>query len=150
MKTESFKKSRGAKNAPNLFSGSVVGASLIGAGIGFSTTLILTVIFSAVCLFSPDPDKLSAPLSLAVNILSFFVTGFAGAKMKSAAIPVGVISGGILTSVLWLISLILKHSMTTITSTIVFPLSLLIRLSFVIASVIGALLATNVRKKRKR
>ena len=141
------KRKRTATNTQASGSLTVIGASLVGAATGLGLTALLTVILSAVCLALSDPNALMIPFSLGINVISFFFAGFAGAKRKSAAIPVGALSGALLTFILWICSLFLGSEASWGVS---LPVELLIRCSFIIPSVLGGLLAVNTRAKKRK
>ena len=141
------KRKRAGANAQDSGSSTVIGASLMGTAIGMGLILILTALLSGICLASSDPNVLLAPFSLGINIITFFFAGFAGAKRKRAALPVGALSGGLLAAVLWICSLFLDNGASWGIS---LPVELLIRCSFIIPSMLGGLLAVNTKTKKRK
>ncbi len=125
----------------------IVGACVFGVAVGLIFAIALLLIFSAVSLGSGDPDALISPLSLAAGGVSFFTAGFAASKKRSAPLPCGALSGAMLCAVLWLISILLGDSVSSAHSP---PQALLIRLAFIFVAVVGALIGTNSKGKRKR
>ena len=119
-----------------------------GVIAGLVTALLSCVAAALVCTFSKDPDKLTAPLATVSCILAHFVAGLVSAKKKSAAIPCGLCSGGALALIFWIVSLCFSESYSYGMGAAV---NLLIRISMVAVSLLGALLGVNtVMKKRRR
>ena len=153
MKGNPSNKKRNKKkkdNAPSSRTADTVGvpvACAFGCAVGLATATCLILICSLICLFSSDPDALTSPLSFAIMGASFFTAGFASSKKKKAAIPCGLLSGGLMTAVCCLVALCIGDSTSLNLSPIV---SLLIRLSFIIVSIVGALVGVNTGTKRKR
>ena len=125
----------------------VFAASVFGCAVSIAFTTLLAIVCSIICLFSKDPDKLITPLAFICVIISFFICGFVAAKKRRAAIPCGLFSSSMLTAVMLLASLCINDSLSSNFSPIV---SILIRLSFIAVSLVGALLATNTKKRAKR
>ena len=125
----------------------IVAASAFGACIGMIAATALLLICSLVCISSDDPDKLITPLSLLSSVAVYFLAGFAAVRKRRAAIPCGLLSGGIITAVFFIISLFLSKALSWGLS---IPVALLIRLSFVAVSILCALLGTNVAVKKRR
>ncbi len=125
----------------------IVGACVFGALVGLIFALALLLIFSAVALGSSNPDALISPLSLTACGVSFFAAGLAASKKRSAPLPCGALSGAMLCAVLWLISLLLGDAASPTYS---LPQSLLIRLALIFVAVVGALIGTNSKGRRKR
>ncbi len=147
MKNKTSARRGSSKNASVSSGGmNVLGASLFGAGVGTVCAVALLLVFSVICMFTSDPDKLLTVFGLVINAIAFFAAGFAATKKKSAAIPVGAVSGAILASLMWIVSLFFGESFR---SDLALPVEILIRLSFIIVSILGALLCVNVKKKRK-
>lgn len=146
-KRSTSKRKRSGTHSSASGGSTVIGASLIGTAVGMGLITVLTVILSGLCLASSDPNTLLIPFSLGINAVSFFFAGFTGAKRKSAAIPVGALSGAILASLLWIFSLFLGNAATWGFS---LPVELLIRCSFIIPSVLGGLLAVNSKVKKRK
>ncbi|MBO5204305.1 MAG: TIGR04086 family membrane protein [Clostridia bacterium] len=128
-------------------SAGVMRASLFGVATGTVSAIILLLICSLICMLSSDPNKLISPLSVVCNILIYFIVGFAASKKKAAAIPCGALSGGLMCIIFFLIALLLSDS---ISSNLSFPVELLIRLSFIVVSILGALLGVNSIPKRRK
>ena len=124
----------------------LVSACVFGAGVGIAATVALLVFCSMICLFSRDPNKTIAPMAFISLVVVYFITGFSSAKRKCAAIPCGVLSGGIITVIFFVISFFVEKNLSSGYSLII---ELMIRLSLVVVSIIGALLGTN-SKVRKR
>ncbi len=131
---------RGRSNEVNIFA-----ASAFGAGVGAIFVCALLFIFSALCLLTRSGDKLSSLFSILTLVASFFACGFAAAKKRPAAIPVGLCSGALLSIFLWIISLFINNSLSLGLS---LSIELLIRLSLVAVSLVGALLGVNLRSRR--
>lgn len=123
----------------------LLSASAFGAGVGAICVCALLFIFSLLCLLTRSGDKLTSLFSILTLAVSFFACGFAGAKKRPAAIPVGLCSGALLSLFLWLISLFINDSLSLGLS---FPVELLIRISIVAVSLVGALLGVNLRSRR--
>ena len=119
-------------------------ASAIGAGVGAICVCALLFIFSLLCLLTHSGDKLTSFFSILILVISFLASGFAGAKKRPAAIPVGLCSGAFLSLFLWLISLFINNSLSLGLS---FPVELLIRLSLVAVSLVGALIGVNSKRR---
>ncbi|MBQ8818689.1 MAG: TIGR04086 family membrane protein [Clostridia bacterium] len=126
---------------------SIASASIFGACAGAFLTVISVIICSVICLFSENPDKLISPLAFTSVIIIYFFSGFLASKKKSAAIPCGLLCGVILTLIFFIISLFITETYSSGSSLIV---GLLIRISFVAVSIIGALLGTNTANKKRR
>ncbi len=146
MESKIFSKKRRKRLATGEGQG-VLGASVFGACVGGICAVAMLVVSSLICTFSKDPDKLIAPLGIITSIAAYFFAGFAAARKKRAAIPVGALSGAWLTAAFFIISLFVDKGLSWGLSLTV---GLLIRLSFVAVSVLGALLGTNVGAKTKR
>ncbi len=131
--------SRGASKEMNLLS-----ASAFGAGVGAICVCALIFIFSFLCLLTHSGDKLISFFSILTLIASFLASGFAAAKKRPAAIPVGLLSGTFLSLFLWIISLFISDYLSLGLS---FPVELLIRVSFVAVSLIGALIGVNLKRR---
>lgn len=125
----------------------IAAASAFGACIGALLAAILLFVCTFICISVENPDKLTAPLAILSVIVVYFSAGFAAVRKRRAAIPCGALSGGIITAVFFIISLFLNKNLS---SGLSLPVSLLIRLSFIVVSILGALLGTNVGVKRKR
>ena len=128
-------------------SAGVLTASVFGVCIGLLFSVVLALVCSTICVFSSDPDKLISPLSLFSLIAVYLSAGFIAAKKKAAAFPCGLISGGILALVFFTVSCFFDPSYS---AGLALPIELLIRLSFVGVSLLGALLGVNVSSKGKR
>ena len=126
---------------------SVLIAALTGAATGVAVILVLTLLLSAICLASSDPAPLLSPVALGINTVAFFFAGFTGAKRKSAAVPVGALSGTLLALLLWICSFFFGNEFSW---DIPLPVELLIRCSFIIISVLGGLLAVNTKIKKRK
>lgn len=124
---------------------SILAASAFGAGIGAICVCALLFIFAFLSLITRTSDKLSPFFSIIILAVSFLASGFAAAKKRPTAIPVGLLSGTLLSLFLWLISLFISDSLSLGLS---FPVELLIRVSFVAVSLVGALLGVNLRSRR--
>ena len=122
-------------------------ASVFGCAVGLAAATAFALIGSLICMFVSDPDKLITPLAFICSILVFLISGFAAAKKKCAAIPCGLLSGAMLVSIFFIASLCMSDSLSSGYSLAV---ALLIRLSFLAVSVVGALIGVNSRPKRKR
>ena len=125
----------------------IFSASLFGSCVGIFCAVILLFACAIICLFSGDPDKLSAPLAFISVITVYFISGFAAVRKRRAALPCGAICGAILCVIFLLISFFISKDLSMGLS---LPVSLLIRLSFVAVSVLGALVGTNVDVKKNR
>ena len=146
MKGKAFSKKRRSGVSSYEQSG-ILGASAFGVFVGAVCAVALALIGTVICAFSASPDALYAPLGLFACIASYFCAGFAGARKKRAAVPVGALCGAILSVVFFIISLFLDKQLSSGTSLTV---ALLIRLSLIAVSILGALLGTNIGAKRKR
>lgn len=122
-------------------------ASIFGMTTGLICGMLLLLICSLICLFSQDPNKLISPLSVVCGILTYFIAGFAASKKKAAAIPCGALSGAMVCIVFLIIKFVLDDSLS---SGISFPVEALIRVSFIIVSILGALLGVNSTSKKRR
>lgn len=122
-------------------------ASAFGCAIGLVTATGAALVFSLICLFSDDPDKLITPLAFVGSITAFLSAGFAASKKKRAALPCGLMAGGMMTVIFFIVSLCLNDSLSLNLS---LPVSILIRLSLILVSVLGALVGVNTRIKKKR
>lgn len=120
---------------------------LSGVLAGVSTAIICCIISSLICIFSSDPDKLTSPLATVSSILAHFTGGFFAAKKKNAPLPCGLATGGILAFIFWITSLCFSASYSYSLNTVI---SLLIRISMVAVSLVGAILGGNQPHKRKR
>lgn len=126
----------------------IIAASSFGACIGIIATVILLLLCTFICLPSEAPERIITPLAVISALTVYFLTGFCSAKKNSAVIPCGILSGAAVTVIFFLLSLFLKKELS---ANLTLSVSLLIRLSFIAVSVIGALLGANTRtKKRKR
>lgn len=132
--------SRGASKETSLLI-----ASAFGAGVGAICVCALLFIFSFLCLLTHSGDKLTSFFSVLILVISFLASGFAAAKKRCAAIPVGLCSGAFLSLFLWIISLFINNSLSLGLS---LPVELLIRVSLVSVSLIGALLGVNLKSRR--
>ena len=119
-------------------------ASAFGAGVGAICVCVLLFVFSLLCLLTHSGDKLTPFFSILILVISFLASGFAAAKKRPAAIPVGLCSGAFLSLFLWFISLFINNSLSLGLS---FPVELLIRISLVAISLIGALIGVNSRRR---
>ena len=124
---------------------SILLASAFGAGVGAICVCALLFIFSLLCLLTHSGDTLVSFFSILILVISFLASGFSGAKKRLAAIPVGLCSGAFLSLFLWIISLFINNSLSLGLS---LPIELLIRLSLVAVSLVGALLGVNLRSRR--
>jgi putative membrane protein (TIGR04086 family) len=122
-------------------------ASVFGCAVGLATATCLVLLCSVICLFSSDPDKLISPLSFVIMSISFLTAGFAASKKKRAALPCGLFSGGLMTAMCCLVALCLDDSLSMGLS---LPVSLLIRLTLIGVSAIGAMIGVNTGGKRNR
>ena len=125
----------------------VLRASLFGMATATVSAVILLLICSFICMLSSDPSKLISPLSVVCNILIYFIAGFAASKKKAAALPCGALSGGLTCILFFIITLLLDNALS---SNLSFPVELLIRLSFIVVSILGALLGVNSTPKRRK
>ncbi len=123
----------------------VLHACVFGTCIGIFSTVILLLACTFICLFSQNPDALISPLALCSSVISHLIAGFAASKKKKAALPCGLLSGAMLAAVFFLLSLFLNK---TLSWGLPLPVSMLIRLSFIAVSLLGAILGTNTHKKR--
>lgn len=124
----------------------IIGASLFGICTGLIMSLVLAIFCSFICLFSKDPSKLMSPLSTASLAAVYLTSGFIAAKKRPAAIPCGLLTGGGIAAIFWIVSLFFDDSYS---SGISVPVQLLIRITFVAVSLLGALLGVNAKSKRK-
>ena len=122
-------------------------AVIYGVIWGLCVALLSSIAASLVCLFSSDSDRLTAPLATASGIIAHFVAGFICAKKKKTALPTGIISGGCLALIFFIISLFFGESYSY---GLGMALSLLIRISMVAVSVFAAMLGANTGEKRRR
>ncbi len=123
----------------------LLSASAFGAGVGAICVCALLFIFSFLCLITHSGDKLTSLFSVLTLAVSFLACGFAAAKKRPAAIPAGICSGALLSLFLWIISLFINNSLSLGLS---LPVELLIRISLVAVSLVGALLGVNLRSRR--
>ena len=145
MGSKAFFKKR--RTRPSMGEGhGIISASGIGAGVGGVCAVALLVVATLICTFSDDPDSIIAPIGMIISVISYFIAGFAASKKRRAAIPVGALSGVMLTAAFIIISLFVDKTLSWELSLTV---ALLIRLSFVAVSILGALLGTNAISKRK-
>ncbi len=117
-------------------------AVLFGAGAGAVAAIIMLIIFSIICTFSADPEKLISPLSLVANGVAFFVCGFCASRRCRGALPAGLLSGAVLSVGYFIVSLFMDKELSwglSLTS------ELLTRLSFVAVSLFGAIIAKAKR-----
>ena len=128
---------------------SAMSASLYGACVGLIVCIALAVLCAVVCVFSPDPDKLSTPLSMISLVCVFFTSGLLASKRSSAALPTGLMTGAILTLFLWLSSLFFSDAYS---QGLPLAVELLIRTSFIVVSLVGSLVGVNAKigKRRRR
>lgn len=126
---------------------SIISASVFGACVGVFTAVILLLVCSFICISAEDPNKLISPLAIFAVIISYLFSGFAASRRRKAALPCGALSGGLLTAVLFLVSLFISKDMS---SGLSLPVSMLIRLSFIAVSILGALLGVYMGSKRVR
>jgi putative membrane protein (TIGR04086 family) len=126
---------------------SLPAACMFGVCVALVTALFLAIVCAIICSASGNAYKLLTPLSFVSTVAVYFVCGFATAKRYSAAIPAGAISGAVLCILFFIVSLFLSSSLASGTS---LPVSLLIRLSFVVVSMLGAILGANAKKKVRR
>ncbi len=139
---------RRSGGTPRGNSGGIITAASFGACAGIISAVILLLLCTFICLPSEAPERLITPLAVISALIVYFLTGFCSAKKNSAVIPCGVLSGAVVTVIFFVLSLFLKKELS---ANLTLFVSLLIRLSFIALSVIGALLGVNTRtKKRKR
>lgn len=122
-------------------------ASLFGICVGLTASLVLALLCSFICLLSPDPNKLMTPLSTISLVAVYFLSGFVATKKRPAAVPCGLVTGGGLAALFWLISLFFNDSYSNGLS---LPIAMLIRMTFVGVSLLGALLGVNAGAKKRR
>ena len=125
----------------------VASASLFGICVGLICALALALLCSFICTLSSDPNKLMTPLSTVSLAAVYFSSGFAAAKKRPAAIPCGLLTGGGIAAVFWIISLFFNDSYS---SGLSLPVELLIRITFVAVSLVGALIGVNAGTKKRR
>ncbi len=147
MKGKTTSKKAHTATSRTLPKSGVFHASIFGMTTGLICGMLLLLICSLICLFSQDPNKLISPLSVVCGILTYFIAGFAASKKKAAAIPCGALSGVMISIVFFIISFLLNDSLS---SSISFPVEMLIRTSFIVVSILGALLGVNSTPKRKK
>ncbi len=128
-------------------SSSFLKACAFGVGISLITAIALALICTIICTVSGDSDKLLAPLAFGSTVIAYFAGGFAASRKKSGALAVGALCGGILSAIFILVSLCLGDSLS---SGMALPVSLLIRLSFILVSILGSLVGTNLKISHKR
>ena len=128
-------------------SAGVAQASLFGMCVGLIGALALALLCSFICTLSSDPNKLMTPLSTVSLAAVYFSSGFAAAKKRPAAIPCGLLTGSGIAAVFWFASLFFSDSYSNGLS---LPVELLIRVSFVAVSLVGALLGVNAGTKKRR
>lgn len=138
MKSKASRSSTGKSGDCGIFKASLIGA---GVGIGFAVILLLACSLAALCC--ADPDSLTAPLGFISALLVYFISGFTACKLKRAALPCGLLSGALVTVIFTAVSLALDSSFASDTP---LPVSLLIRLSMLAVSLLGALLGVNTVK----
>ena len=142
-KTSSKKK----KSILNVFSGNPFMASVFGALSGIISIAILTPVFSAIAQNLSDPDSFVLPFGMIISFVSYFLAGLLAAKLKSAALPCGILSGVILQSLMFILSILIKGNYSAISSPI---LETILRIAFVFISVLGAVIAVNSKKSPKK
>lgn len=143
MKKKSTARNRSVRQEPL----GIFKASLFGACIGLFCSVALLISSALICLFSNDPDRLIAPLAFISTVAVYFISGFAAVRKRRAALPCGALCGGMMSAVFLLISFFISRDASM---GLPLPVSMLIRISFIAVSIIGALLGTNVGVKKPR
>ena len=115
----------------------------IGAGGGLILCTAGILIGSALCLLSKDPIALALPVGRSLLYLSAAMGGWITARLhKGAYLPCGFLCGGLLCVFFWILTFFLEYDEPRAA----LPLSLLLRLLTVGASMAGALLATKKKQ----
>ena len=125
----------------------LVRACLFGVGGGCVCLLALLLIFSFICTFSDDPDRLFAPLGLLCAALSYACVGFIASKKHAPALVSSLLSGAVFGAATFIISLFLDKNLSAQFS---LPISLLVRVLLLGASALGGVLATNLSARARR
>lgn len=124
--------------------------SAIAAGLltFFLSCALLLLMGGAICAKVTDPDPLFLPLSLTFSLLPALLAGLIAARKRGeCAIPTGLLVGGILFALSFLLALLLPKGADT---GLPFLRTLLLRLMIPVFSTLGALIGVNRRKSFSR
>ncbi len=137
MKSRKKSKKRSASSL------SLFPACFYGMGIGMVTSVILLIVFTAICTANSNPERLMTPLAMVTNVISYFICGFCASRRCKGALPVGAVSGVMLSAFFFLVSMFIGGDFGNLFS---LPISLMIRLSLIAVCIFGAVLGANKRR----
>ena len=124
-------------------------ASLLGAGITLISSLILILISALILIFTPDPAEIISPVGKAILYVTAIIGGYI-AMLKGERIASPIISGGIMTLLVLIVSMISeKNEGSAIIAVIAY---LCIFLSFLAGGIFRHLITAKrpSRKRRRR
>ncbi|MBE6541630.1 MAG: TIGR04086 family membrane protein [Ruminococcaceae bacterium] len=110
-----------------------------------TATIVLMLIFCGIAYSTADPDSLTVPLSLCALYLSAVIGGIAAVKISGDGIASGCISGCITTGIVFCLSLLPFPD-----STLDIPLSIILILMIIPASIVGSVIGHKKEKKPKK
>ena len=124
-------------------------SSLLGVGAAIISSLVLLLISALILNFTPDPVKHTAPVAKAI----LYITGIAGgyiAMLKGERIISPMISGGIMTIIVLLISMLFESAEASPVVTVIAYVCIF--LSFLAGGIMRHLITEKrpTRKRRRR
>lgn len=122
--------------------------SALGASASLLIAASLLFLGAAICLATADPNRLILPVGIVILLSSSFLGGWiSSARSHTQALLHGLLCGGILFLVYWLLSLVLPSSPTDEFSG---GISLSLRFLTVAISILGAFLGAKSAPRRGR
>ena len=124
-------------------------SSLLGVGAALISSIILLLISALILNFTPDPAKLTAPVGKVIIYITAVLGGYI-AMLKGEKIAAPIISGGIMTLLVLIVSMLYgKGEGSPIALVIAY---LCISLSFLAGGLIRHLITSKrpARKRRRR
>ena len=128
------------KSSPKIVT-AVLKSVLLAVPIG----MMVLLLFSFLALQFPDPAPMATPFGYIAMILTAMFCGILAAKMGKGSFLLGLLSGGILAFLLFILSLIFQTE-----SSLPFPLSVLFYPAVALISGLGGIIGKKRSPKRRR
>ena len=126
--------------------------SAIGAGIALACAALLLLITTRICYSTADPNRLTAPVGIALLYLSALLSGLFSVRLhRSAPVPCGLISGSLLMLSFLFFTLFFRGELREEAGLgLSLLLSILMRALIPGISILGALLGSKRKAPRRR